>query len=71
MGGLDFLRWLNARSEPWGKTPTVVFTANADRAVATQAFSLGAREVKVKPNDFTELVDIVDSVLRRWRPHIA
>ena len=71
MGGLDFLRWLNARREPWSKTPVVVFTSNADRSVSTQAFSLGAREVKVKPTDFTELVDIVDAVLRRWRPNIA
>lgn len=71
MGGLDFLRWLNGRSEPWSRTPTVVFTSNANRSVATQAFALGAREVKVKPNDFSELVDIVDAVLRRWRPHIA
>lgn len=71
MGGLDFLRWLNGRREPWGMTPVVVFTSNANRSVATQAFSLGAREVKVKPTDFSELVDIVDAVLRRWRPNIA
>jgi DNA-binding response OmpR family regulator len=49
----------------------VVFTSNANRSVSTQAFSLGAREVMVKPTDFTELVDIVDAVLRRWRPNIA
>lgn len=71
MDGLAFLRWLNGRSEPWRKTPVVVFTSNANRSVATQAFALGAREVLVKPTDFTELVDIVDAVLKRWRPHIA
>ena len=71
MGGLDFLRWLNVRSEPWSKTPVVVFTANADQTVETHALSLGAREVKVKPTDFTELVDIVDAVLARWRDNIA
>jgi DNA-binding response OmpR family regulator len=69
--GLDFLRWLAARREPWSRTPTVVFTANADRAVAAQALSLGAKEVKVKPTDFTELVDIVEQVLRRWMSNIA
>ena len=71
MDGAGFLRWLNTRAEPWAQAPVVVFTANTDRAVAAQAYALGAREVKVKPTDFTELVDIVDGVLRRWKPHIA
>jgi len=71
MDGAGFLRWLNARSEPWARAPVVVFTANTDRAVAVQAFALGARDVKVKPTDFTELVDTVDSILKRWKPHIA
>lgn len=71
MDGMGFLRWLNTRSEPWAQTPVVVFTANTNRPIAVQAYALGAREVKVKPTDFTELVDIVDGVLRRWKPHIA
>lgn len=71
MNGLGFMRWLGSRPERWSSTPVIVFTANTDRAVAVQAYSLGAREVKVKPADFNELVDIVDSVLRRWKPHIA
>lgn len=71
LGGLDFLRWMTTRREPWSTTPVVVFTANPDRAVTTQAFALGAREVKVKPLDFTELVDVVGQVLRRWKPRIA
>jgi DNA-binding response OmpR family regulator len=70
-GGLDFLRWLATRREPWSRTPVVVFTANTDRAVAAQALFLGAKEVKAKPTDFTELVDIVEQVLRRWRSNIA
>jgi len=70
-GGLDFLRWLATHREPWSRTPVVVFTANTDRAVAAQALSLGAKEVKAKPTDFTELVDIVEQVLRRWRSNIA
>ena len=71
MDGLGFLRWLNTRPVPRAMTPVVVFTSNADRGVALQAFVLGAREVKVKPSDFTELVDIVDAVLRRWMPNFA
>ena len=68
MGGLDFMRWLEEREEAWSTTPVVVFTANQDRSVAAQATALGAREVKVKPSDFGELVDTVEHVLRRWRP---
>jgi two-component system response regulator len=71
MDGLGFLRWMGTRAEPWAATPVVVFTSNANRGVAVQAYALGAREVKVKPTDFTELVDIVEGVLRRWKPHIA
>lgn len=71
LGGLDFMRWLNSQGEPWSVTPVVVFTANTGRAVAAQAFALGARDVKVKPGDFTELVDIVEQVLEHWKPHFA
>jgi CheY-like chemotaxis protein len=74
MGGLDFLRWLNMRPEPWGRVPVVIFTANDDpavAAVAAEGYALGAREVKVTPTDFTELVDLVAGILQRWLPHIA
>ncbi len=71
VGGLDFLRWMNTRREPWAKAPVVVFTANTDRAVAAQALALGAKDVTVKPTDFAELVDIVEQVLLRWRSNIA
>ena len=71
MGGLDFLRWLNARREPWSMTPVVVFTSNADPTVATQALFLGAREFMVKPVDFTGLVDVVEGVVQRWRAGAA
>jgi len=71
LGGLEFLRWLGARREPWAMTPVVVFTTDTNRALAARAFALGAKEVKVKPTDFSELVDIVEEVLRQWRANIA
>jgi DNA-binding response OmpR family regulator len=71
MGGLDFLAWLNSRSEHWSRGPVIIFTANDDPDVAARAVRLGAREVKVKPADFSELVDLVGGILQRWRPHIA
>lgn len=71
LGGLDFIRWLNSRKEPWAMTPVVVFTADTDRAVVAQAFALGARAMKVGPGDVTELVDMVDQVLKHGKPRIA
>lgn len=71
MNGLDFLRWLNTRAEPWSRVPVIIFTADDDPAVAEQGYDLGAREVKVKPADFTELVDLVDGIVQRWHPNIA
>ena len=71
MDGLGFLRWLGTRPEPWSRTPVVVFTAMEDDAVVAQATALGAREVKTKPADFTQLVDTVAHILKRWKPNIA
>lgn len=71
MDGLGFLRWLQSRPETWSATPVVVFTANAERGVAVQAYAFGARDVKVKPAGFPELSETVAAVLRRWKPHIA
>lgn len=70
-GGLEFLRWFGNRRDPWSMTPVVVFTSDTNRALATQAFALGAKEVKIKPTDFTELVEIVEDVLRRWKANTA
>jgi len=67
-GGLDFLRWTQGRDEAWSEVPIIVVTANEEASVAAQAVALGAREVKVKPSDFTELVDTVSNLLRRWQP---
>ncbi len=71
MDGLGFLRWLGARTEAWKETPVVVFTGVADRTTTSLAFAMGAREVKVKPADFGELVDVVKYVLARWRSETA
>lgn len=71
MDGLGFLRWMSTREESWSHTPVVVFTGASDRTTVSLAFDLGAREVKVKPDDFNKLVEAVTDVLRRWRPHIA
>lgn len=71
MDGLGFLRWLSTRNEPWANTPVVVFSGAADRTTTHLAFALGAREVKVKPSDFGELVDVVTHVLARWQSDVG
>ena len=71
MGGLDFLRWLNTRLEPWSRVPVIIFTSGASRNAEAEAYRLGAREIKIKPADFTELVDVVSRVLKRSVPNTA
>lgn len=68
IGGIGFLQWL-AQQESWAQDiPVIVFTSSSDPGLARRCFSFGAREFKEKPADFGELVELVDRVLRRWRP---
>ena len=68
--GLTLLKFFRANAQT-RETPMIVLSSKEEAATKAQAFALGAREVKVKPTDFTELVDIVDDLLRRWKPNIA
>ena len=66
MGGLGFLEWY--ASEPRiAHVPIVVFTSSEDVDLERQCLALGAREFKVKPADYSELVTIVQHVLKRWQ----
>jgi len=67
MGGLGFLEWYASQTEVQD-IPVVVFTSMNDARLAEQCFSLGAREFKEKPVDFSELVPIVQRSLNRWLP---
>ncbi len=71
MDGIGFLRWLSGRTDRWSDTPVVVFTRSSDKTTTHLAFAFGAREVKVKPSDFNELVEVVQRVLTRWKTDIA
>lgn len=71
MDGLGFLAWLRARNAPWAATPVVVLTSVHDRAVATRARELGARDVKLKPSDFGDLVDTVADLVADQRADTA
>jgi len=67
MGGLGFLRWY-AGELPIAHVPVVVFTSSQDPGLERLCISLGAREFKVKPPDYSELVPVVQGVLDRWQP---
>ena len=67
MGGLGFLKWY--ASQPYmARVPVVVFTSSEDPDLPRQCFALSAREFKIKPTDFTELVEVVHRVLDHWLP---
>ena len=67
MGGLGFLRWY-AGDLKIAHVPVVVFTSSQDPGLERLCSSLGAREFKVKPADYGELVPVVQAVLDRWPP---
>ena len=67
MGGLGFLEWY--ASQPYmADVPVVVFTSSEDPDLPRQCFALSAREFKIKPTDFAELVEVVHQVLDHWLP---
>ena len=66
VGGLGFLEWFRGRHKI--DLPIVVFTSSENPELKRQCLALGAAAFKVKPTDFTELVDVVHGVLDRWNP---
>ena len=68
IGGLGFLEWYGRQARAIRDIPVVVFTSSVDPQLGKLCFELGAREYKVKPADFGELVDVVHRVLDHWRP---
>ena len=65
MGGLGFLEWYSQQHR-LRHIPVVVFTSSEDEQLARRCKTLGAREVRVKPWDFTEMLPVVHGVLDRW-----
>ena len=67
IGALALLKWYS-RQQEIPDVPVVVFTVSEDANLERQCLELGAKEFKVKPTDFTELVDVVHRVLDRYKP---
>ena len=64
LGGLGFLAWY-AGEPRIAHVHVVVFTASQDEGLGRECLQLGAREFKVKPVDFSELVPVVQRVMNR------
>lgn len=65
IGGMGFLEWYKER-DLQEVLPVVVFTSVQDPDLADRCFALGAKEFKLKPTDFRELVPLVRRVLEEW-----
>ena len=65
LDGFDVLAWLQGRpSTP--KLPVIVLTSSNQEKDVQRALEMGADEYHVKPQQFEELMQIVDKVQHRW-----
>jgi len=65
MDGFDVLSWLHAR--PTAKTmPVIVLTSSNQEKDIAQAKQLGADDYRVKPQQFEDLIQIVQEIRDRW-----
>jgi CheY-like chemotaxis protein len=63
--GFDVLAWL--RNQPsLRKVPAIVFSSSGEPEDVKKAQGLGAADFQVKPNDFSELVKLVERLSARW-----
>jgi len=65
MDGFDVLNWLHDR--PGAKMmPVIVLTSSNQEKDIAQARQLGADDYRVKPQQFEELIVIVQEIRARW-----
>ena len=65
MDGFDVLTWLHAR--PGAKNmPVIVLTSSNQEKDIEQAKRLGADDYRVKPQQFEDLIEIVQQIRDRW-----
>jgi len=65
VNGFDVLAWLNGR--PYLENlPVIVLSGSSFDTDAETAKHLGAREFLTKPNDFGELILLVNGIYARW-----
>ncbi len=66
MGGIELLKWMNARAE-FRLIPTVVLTSSNDEADIVQAFEQGVKGYMIKPVQFGELEKLIRAIADYWR----
>lgn len=66
MGGIELLKWMNARDE-FRLIPTIVLTSSNDEADITQAFVQGAKGYMIKPVQFGDLEKLIHTIADYWR----
>jgi CheY-like chemotaxis protein len=63
--GFDVLSWL--KNQPGlQRVPAIVFSSSGEPEDVKKAQGLGAADFQVKPNDFSELVRVVQKLSARW-----
>jgi len=65
LDGFDVLAWLQQRPLA-DKLPVIVLTSSNQEKDVQRALQMGADEYHVKPQQFEELMEIVDKVRQRW-----
>lgn len=65
MDGFDVLRWLRRRAE-FSTLPVVILTSSRLQSDLDQSRLMGVYDYRVKPQDFAELVVLVEDICRRW-----
>jgi CheY-like chemotaxis protein len=65
MNGLEFLRW--RRDSPrWSMVPTIVLSGSGLENDIREAYGLGATSYFTKPNDPTELAQVLCIIFEYW-----
>ena len=63
--GLEVLAWTRSQSS-FRKTPIIVFTSSSQARDVDRAYELGANSYLVKPNNFKDLLGMVDALRTFW-----
>jgi len=66
MGGIELLGWMNDRAE-FRLIPTIVLTSSSDQADITTAFERGAKGYMIKPVQFADLENLMQTIANYWR----
>lgn len=63
--GFDVLKWLQSRDELKDLTVVMLSSSSQDSDIR-KARELGARDYFVKPSDFDQLTELVQTIAQRW-----